>query len=85
MDGSLQLFGRAPMAAFNGDAAQNRKRKRKKGDSRGRRVLPLFITQLCFLLILFLEFSLSFAFSCMNLLQCNFLKASYCNGPNNAL
>lgn len=28
VDGSLQLFGRAPMAAFNGDAAQNR----KKGD-----------------------------------------------------
>ena len=29
VDGSLQLFGRAPMAAFNGDAAQNRKRKKR--------------------------------------------------------
>lgn len=29
VDGSLQLFGRAPMAAFNGDAAQT-ERERKE-------------------------------------------------------
>lgn len=29
VDGSLQLFGRAPMAAFNGDAAQNREKERR--------------------------------------------------------
>ena len=28
----LQLFGRAPVAAFNGDAAQNRKRKGMGGE-----------------------------------------------------
>lgn len=45
VDGSLQLFGRAPMAAFTGDAAQNR--KRKKGDSGGRGVLLLSSLQNC--------------------------------------
>lgn len=42
----LQLFGRAPMAAFNSDAAQNRKRLW------GKRA-PLFITDF-FLLFSFL-------------------------------
>lgn len=83
MDGSLQLFGRAPMAAFTSEAAQNR--KREKGD-RGGGPASLFSNLVCFFLtILFLLFCLSFAFSFMNLLQCDVLKASYCSVPNNAL
>lgn len=47
----LQLFGRAPMAALNGDAAQNR--KRKKGESRGEKSsASLVISKLGFSVIL---------------------------------
>lgn len=38
----LQLFGRAPVAAFNGDAAQNRKKR-----DWGRGDLPLSSLQIC--------------------------------------
>lgn len=66
----LQLFGRAPMAAFNGDAAQNR--KRKKGDSGGRRILPLY-----FSVVFFSHFLITTLYVLYSQLQaCSLLKAN---------
>lgn len=65
MDGSLQLFGRAPMAAFTGDAAQNReKERRQRGEREGERgVLSLSLLEDCvFSLISLPLFYLSDAF-----------------------
>lgn len=76
----LQLFGRAPVAAFNGDAAQ--KGKKKEGRARGEFGLSPRHRTVCFskdLILLFYS-----AFTCMNQLRCNFLKASYCSGQNNS-
>lgn len=53
VDGSLQLFGRAPMAEFTSDAAQNRKRKETWGE---RSSASLCIIELCFKAILFRDF-----------------------------
>lgn len=53
----LQLFGRAPMAAFNSDAAQNRKGKEKDVGGRGDLLFPSLSV---------IEF-LKLYFVCMNL------------------
>lgn len=55
VDGSLQLFGRAPMAAFTGDAAQKKETVRA-GQNYWKTQL-----QKCVFVILFFSFYLSFA------------------------
>lgn len=70
VDGSVQLFGRAPLAAFNGDAAQ--KGEIKEGGTKGGGGGPVkFFSHFVFAI---------YIFSCM---KCYLLKASSCSGPNN--